>query len=133
MSSNLINPRDIRKFGAIGSLFFGTLLAVAVWRDQTPVAFFFGLLTLLSIGFLLMPVQMKPIYTGWLKIAHFMGSKVTLVMLGIIFYFVITPVALLKRIFGGRPLPIKPDPDAETYWVTRSEPAQPTERFPKRF
>ena len=133
MSSNLINPRDIRKFGAIGSLFFGTLLAVAVWRDQTPVAFFFGLLTLLSIGFLLMPVRMKPVYTGWLKIAHFMGSKVTLVMLGIIFYFVITPAALLKRIFGGRPLPIKPDPDAETYWVTRSEPAQPTERFPKRF
>ena len=133
MSSNLINPRDIRKFGAIGSLFFGTLLAVAVWRDQTPVALFFGLLTLLSNGFLLMPVQMKPVYTGWLKIAHFMGSKVTLVMLGIIFYFVITPAALLKRIFGGRPLPIKPDPDAETYWVTRSEPAQPTERFPKRF
>lgn len=133
MSSNLINPRDIRKFGAIGSLFFGTLLAVAVWRDQTPVALFFGLLTLLSIGFLLMPVQMKPVYTGWLKIAHFMGSKVTLVMLGIIFYFVITPAALLKRIFGGRPLPIEPDPDAETYWVTRSEPAQPAGRFPKRF
>jgi hypothetical protein len=62
-----------------------------------------------------------------------MGSKVTLVMLGIIFYFVITPAALLKRIFGGRPLPIEPDPDAETYWVTRSEPAQPAERFPKRF
>ena len=133
MSSNLINPRDIRKFGAIGSLFFGTLLAVAVWRDQTPAALFFGFLTLLSIGFLLMPVQMKPVYTGWLKIAHFMGSKVTLVMLGSIFYFVITPAALLKRIFGGRPLPIKPDPDAETYWVTRSEPAQPAERFPKRF
>ncbi|MBW2440314.1 MAG: hypothetical protein JRH12_07570 [Deltaproteobacteria bacterium] len=133
MSSNLINPRDIRKFGAIGSLFFGTLLAVAVWRDQTPVALFFGLLTLLSIGFLLMPVRMKPVYTGWLKIAHFMGSKVTLVMLGIIFYFVMTPAALLKRIFGGRPLPIKPDPDTETYWVTRSEPAQPAERFPKRF
>ena len=133
MNSNLTNPREIRKFGGIGSLFFGTIFAVAVWRDKTPLAFFFGLLTLLSIGFVLMPVQLKPVYAAWLKIAHFIGSKVTILILTIMFYFVITPAALLKRIFGGRPLPVKPDPDAETYWVTRPEPAQPKERFPKRY
>jgi len=62
-----------------------------------------------------------------------MGSKITILILTILFYFVITPAALLKSIFGGKPLPVKPDPDADTYWVTRSEPAQPKERFPKRF
>jgi len=129
----LTNPREIRKFGAIGCIFFGTIFAVAVWRDKTLVAFFFGLLTVLSIGFVLIPVQLQPVYAGWLKIAHFIGSKVTILILSIMFYFVITPAALLKRIFGGRPLPVKPDPDAETYWVTRPEPAQPKERFLKRY
>ena len=129
----MTNPGEIRKFGAIGCIFFGTIFAVAVWRDKTLVAFFFGFLTLLSIGFVLIPVQLKPVYAGWLKIGHFIGSKVTILILTIMFYFVITPAALLKRIFGGRPLPVKPDPDAETYWVTRLEPAQPKERFPKRY
>jgi len=129
----LINPREIRRFGVIGFLFFGTLFAVAVLRDKTLAAYFFGPLAVLSIGFILMPVQLKPVYAGWLKIAHFIGSKVTILILTIFFYFVITPAALLKRIFGGRPLPVKPDPDAETYWVTRPEPAQPKERFPKRY
>jgi len=133
MNSNLINPREIRRFGVIGFLFFGTLFAVAVLRDKTLAAYFFGPLAVLSIGFILMPVQLKPVYAGWLKIAHFIGSKVTILILTIFFYFVITPAALLKRIFGGRPLPVKPDPDAETYWVTRPEPAQPKERFPKRY
>jgi hypothetical protein len=133
MNSNLTNPREIRKFGVLGCIFFGTIFAVAVWRDKTPLALFFGLLTLLSIGFVLIPVQLKPVYAAWLKIAHFIGSKVTILILTIMFYFVITPAALLKRIFGGRPLPVKPDPDAETYWVTRPEPAQPRERFPKRY
>jgi hypothetical protein len=133
MNSNLINPREIRKFGAIGILFFGTLLAVAVWRDKTMMTYFFGLLAVLSIGFVLMPVTLQPVYAGWLKVAHFIGSKVTVLILTILFYLVITPAALLKRIFGGRPLPLKPDPDAATYWVTRPEPAQPKERFPKRF
>ena len=133
MNSNLTNPREIRKFGGIGFIFFGTLFAVAAWRDKTLVAFLFGLLVVLSSGFVLMPVLLKPVYIGWLKIAHFIGSKVTILILTIFFYFVMTPAALLKRIFGGRPLPVKPDPDAETYWVTRTEPAQPKERFPKRF
>jgi hypothetical protein len=133
MNSNLIDPREIRKFGAIGVIFFGTILAVAVWRDKILVAFFFGLLAALSTGFFLMPVLLKPVYIGWLKIAHFIGSKVTLLILTIFFYLVMTPAALLKRIFGGRPLPVKPDLDAETYWVTRTEPAQPKDRFPKRF
>ncbi|MGD8295947.1 MAG: hypothetical protein PVG67_06115 [Desulfobacterales bacterium] len=129
MNSNLTNSREIRKFGAIGLIFFGTLLAVSIWRDKT----LFSLLAVLSSGFVLMPVLLKPIYIGWLKIAHFIGSKVTILILTIFFYFVMTPAALLKRIFGGRPLPVKPDPDAETYWVTRTEPAQPKERFLKRF
>ena len=129
----MTNPGEIRKFGAIGCLFFGTIFTVALWRDKALVAFFFGLLTVLSIGFVLIPVQLKPVYAGWLKIGHFIGSKVTILILTIMFYFVITPAALLKRIFGGRPLPVKPDPDADTYWVTRPEPAQPKERFLKRY
>ena len=133
MNSNSINPREIRKFGVIGCIFFGTLLGIAVWRDHILLACIFGLSELLSIGFITMPIRLQPVYAGWLKIAHFMGSKITLLMLGIMFYVVMTPVALLKRIFGGRPLPIKPDPNAESYWVTRAEPAQPRERFPKRF
>jgi carbamoyltransferase len=54
-------------------------------------------------------------------------------MLTALFYLVITPAALIKRIFGGRSLPLKPDKNVSTYWVTRPEPAQPKERFQKRF
>ena len=133
MNSNLINPKEIRKFGIVGGVFFGTLFAVAIWRDKIFATYFFGILSLLSSGFILLPVQLKPVYTTWLKLAHYIGSNVTLLILTILFYFVITPAALLKRIFGGRPLPVKPDPNTSTYWVTRPEPAQPRERFPKRY
>jgi hypothetical protein len=133
MNSNSIDPREIRKFGVMGFIFFGTFFAVAIWRDKTLAAYFFGLLAVLSSGFILMALQLRPVYAAWLKITRFIGSKVNVLILTILFYFVITPTALLKRIFGGRPLPVKPDPNATTYWVTRLEPAQPKERFPKRY
>jgi hypothetical protein len=58
---------------------------------------------------------------------------VTGLMLTLAYFLVITPAAWLKRIFGGRPLPLKPDREASSYWVEREEAAQPRERFLKRF
>ena len=133
MNLNSTNPREIRKFGIIGSIFFGSLLTVALWRDKALAAYFFGFLSFLSFGFILIPMRLRRVYAVWLKIANFIGVTITILILSILFYFVITPAAFIKKIFGGRPLPLKPDHNASTYWVTRPEPAQPKERFPKRF
>ena len=80
-----------------------------------------------------MPGPLRPAYVAWLKFAHFVGQVVTALMLTLAFYLVITPSGLIKRVFGGRALPVKPDKEAPTYWVERKEPAQPKERFLKRF
>ena len=92
-----------------------------------------GVLTLLGAGFVMIPMGMKPVYRTWLRIAHLIGRGITTLMLTLGFYLVITPAGLLKRVFGGRPLPLKPDKNAATYWVKRMEPAQPKERFIKRY
>lgn len=124
---------EIRKFGAIAFPFFGLLCSLAVWREKILLAFFFGSLSLLGLGFLTIPKPLKPVYEKWLAIAHFIGKTITTTMLALAYYLVITPAALMKKIFGGSPLPLKPDKDASSYWVSRSEPAQPKERFLKRY
>ena len=58
---------------------------------------------------------------------------ITTLILALAYYLVITPAALIKMLFGGRPLPIKPDKKALSYWVDRTEPVQPKERFIKRY
>jgi hypothetical protein len=45
---------------------------------------------------------------------------------------VITPAALLKHIFGGAPLPIRPDNNVLSYWVTRNEAVKSKEQFKKK-
>jgi len=127
------HKNEIRKFGIIALCFFGALCALALWRDRTIPSVFFGFLALLGLGFLLLPGPMGPVHAGWLKVAHAIGRAITTVIMTLSFYLVITPSGLLKRVLGGRPIPGKPDRDAETYWITREEPAQPKERFYKRF
>ena len=133
MSSNSIDTREIRKFGVIAFFFFGCLAIIGIWTKKPLPTYLFGFLSLLGMSFVLIPSKTKPVYSLWLRIAHFLGRVVTTVILTLAYYLVITPAALIKRIFGGAPLPIKPDKNCPSYWVTREEPAQPKERFFKRF
>lgn len=125
--------KDIRKFGTIALIFFGTLFVIAVWRQKTVSSIVFGCLGGLGVGFILLPEVLRPVYTAWLAAAHMIGQIITAVALTLAYYLVITPSAIIKRLFGGRPLPVRPDKNATTYWVDRNEPAQPKERFIKRY
>jgi len=125
--------KTIRKFGAIAFLFFGALFALGFWRQKLLPVYLFGFLSALGLGFVLFPSYLKPVYIAWLKIAHLLGKIFTTFILTLVYYLIITPAALIKRVFGGRPLPTSPDKDVLSYWVDRAEPAQPKERFLKRY
>ena len=133
MDSNSTDTRAIRRFGFVVFVFFGALCAVGAWGQRPVPAFLFGLLGSLGICFLLFPYRARHVHAGWLKCAHILGRIVTVLMLTLAYFLVITPSAWLKRLFGGRPLPGRPDPKASSYWVDREQPAQPRERFLKRF
>ena len=128
-----MSEKDIRKFGVVALIFFGALCALGLWMKKPLPIYLFGFLSILGFGFILIPTQLRPVYVAWLKIAHFIGRMVTIFILALAYYLVITPSALIKWIFGGRPLPTKPDKEAMSYWFDRTEPVQPKERFLKRF
>lgn len=133
MHSNSIDIKNIRQFGGVAFVFFGCLCGLGIWSNKPIPTYLFGTLALLGLGFILLPLPLKPLYTGWLKVAHFVGRVITTIILALSYYLLITPAALIKRVFGGRPLALKPDKNASSYWVPRTEPAQPRERFLKRF
>jgi len=133
VNSNSIDIKEIRKFGLIALIFFGCLCAIGIWVKKPVPIYLFGCLSLLGLAFILVPGPLRPVHAGWLKIAHFIGRAITALVLILAYYLVITPTAFIKRLFGGRPLPVRPDKTASTYWVERSEPVQPKERFIKRY
>jgi len=133
MNSNSTDTREVRKFGFIALVFFGCLCVLGLWMKKPLPAYLFGFLSILGLGFILIPAQLKPVHAAWLKVAHLLGRIITTLILALAYYLVITPAALIKRLFGGRPLPVKPDKEASSYWVDRTEPAQPKERFLKRY
>lgn len=133
MSSNSTDSKEIQKFGVIALVFFGSLCALGFFTNKSIPTYLFGFLSILGLGFIVIPSPLRPVYTAWLKVAHLIGKIVNALVLTFAYYLVITPSALIKRLFGGRPLPVKPDSEVSSYWIDRIEPAQPKERFLKRY
>ena len=133
MNSNLTDKTQIRKFGLIAFIFFGILCGLGIWKERLLPIYIFGFLSTIGIGFIVAPSPLRPLYNAWLRFAHFISRVITHVILVFIYYLVITPSGLIKRLIGGKPLPVKPDKNISSYWVERSEPAQPRDRFLKRY
>jgi hypothetical protein len=54
-------------------------------------------------------------------------------VLGLLFFAVVTPIGLLMRMFGQRPLALGFDKTATSYWVVRTEPTAPPGSMRKQF
>jgi hypothetical protein len=82
---------------------------------------------------LLKPGLLHPLNVLWFKFGMLLHHIITPVVLGLMFFVVFTPIGLWMRIVRKRPLNLRFDPDAKTYWVERKPPGPPSESFKNQF
>ena len=94
-----------RKFGLTVGTAFLVLGAVALWRGrETPAVVLATIGAVLALAGLLVPTRLGPVESAWMKLAHAISKVTTPIVMGIIYFVVITPAGVLRRSFGGNPL-----------------------------
>ena len=70
---------------------------------------------------LIVPTIFYPFAIIWLSLSHFLGLFVPKILLSIIFYLIVTPVGVIRRIFGLDTLSLKKyKKDARSVMVERN-------------
>ena len=126
------NPsnRELRQFAGIWFPAFWALVGWIVWNttDNLPLTLTLwvvaGVVSL--VGFIL-PAFMRPIFVGWMIAAYPIGWTVSLALLTIIYFLVLTPIGLGVRLFGRDPMNRTFDRNASSYWL-KHEPVPEVER-----
>ncbi len=115
--STRLTVAEGRRFGlTVGAAFLG-LGGVAWWRGRERTgAVFAAIGALLIAGALLAPARLGPIYRAWMASAHGLSRVTTPLVLGVVFYCVLTPVGVLRRLLGASPLR---RPQGASGWVPR--------------
>ena len=78
------------------------------------------------------PGFLKGTYLASAYAALPIGLVVSYLILGVIYYLVLTPVGLLLRLRGYDPLSREWEPNAGTYWIRR-EALRDTDRYFRQF
>lgn len=78
-----------------------------------------------------LPRQLTPLAQGWLRLGHLLGQINTWLLLGVVFFVLITPLALLMRLSGRDALRLKRK-SQPSYWL-RQERRWPPESFKDQF
>ena len=110
-----------RSFGIVFSIFF-SLVGIYLLLNNSPVYYWSFLISLifLILGLLNSKI-LGPLNQIWFKFGILLGKVVSPIVMGIIFFLVITPIAILLKIFGKDVLKLKLN-NNETYWIEKNEP-----------
>lgn len=67
------------------------------------------------------PVVLAPANKLWMKFGLLLHRVTSPIILGCMFFVVLTPVALVMRASKKDLLGLRPEPEKETYWVERAD------------
>ncbi|MHB8973539.1 MAG: SxtJ family membrane protein [Pirellulaceae bacterium] len=123
-----VNPTDrqLRQFAGLVIPLLAVLCATVLWWRSSGGTASVWILILLSaaglfaLGGSLRPALARPIYVGWMYAAYPIGWVIGHVVIGVVFFLVLTPIALVMRACGRDPLQRKFDATRASYWEKRS-------------
>jgi hypothetical protein len=123
--------RTLQQFGGLSVAFlsYGAFVHGYLRHQPNLAVVFAGLAAVMGVLALIKPSFIRPIYVGAMVITFPIGWTISRVLLGLIYYGLITPIALIFRLIGRDALYLKHHSDAKTYWLPKVISTDPKRYF----
>lgn len=122
--------KDLRNFGLlVGAIFIVIGLWPMVFRGEDGRLWAIGLGGALICTGALAPSVLAPVHKGWMLIGHVLGWINTRILLGMVFYGLVTPIGIMFRLMGKDTMRQAFSEGSSTYRVVR----QPRPRSHMKF
>lgn len=119
-------PEKMGSERSFGYVVGGILLLIALWplhAGHAPYWFVLAPAVPLIALAAIRPTLLAPLNKLWFKLGMLLGRIVSPIVLGIVYFLWITPIAFIMRLAGKKFLALDFEPDAKSYWIIR-EPAK---------
>lgn len=109
---------------SFGILFFVVFLLIGLWpitKGQSPRIIFFPFALFFLIFGLMNSKVLSPLNNLWIKLGEFLGLIIAPIVMGLVYFVILTPLSLLIRLFGKDLLKIKFLKKTNSYWIKREK------------
>ena len=112
-----LTAQEGRKFGLTVGVAFLVLAAISLLRHHTLTPKILGGLGgALVLAGLVIPTLLGPVQRGWMAFAHLLSKFTTPIFMGLVYFLVVTPIALFTRAIGRQPMK-HPEQDGGGFWM----------------
>ncbi|MBI9071469.1 MAG: hypothetical protein JEY94_07710 [Melioribacteraceae bacterium] len=111
--------KELRDFGFVIGAVLILISFYQLYKDIDLYVYFLSFGSAFAAFGLALPELLKPLQKVWMTLAILMGFVMTRLILGILFYLVITPMAIIAKVFGKDFLNMKIEKDKSSYWNVR--------------
>ena len=120
-----MNNVKISSNRSFGIVFFLLFFVIAFWSfrgdfQQIKIIPFILSLIFLILG-LINSKLLTPLNKLWLKLGELLGRIIAPIVIAIVFFLVVTPIAIIMRLLGKDLLKKKYDSRNKSYWINREE------------
>ena len=115
---------EISSNRSFGIVFFVVFLIVSFWPliHGEPFRIWSAIISLIFLILGLMNSKiLTPLNKLWFKFGMILGAIVAPIVMGIVFFLIITPIGLFMKIIGKDLLKKKFDKKKTTYWIMRDK------------
>jgi hypothetical protein len=128
-----IQPSSDRAFGFVFAAVFGLVGLLPLWRGASPRWWSLAVAGAFLTVALVIPRLLAPLNRVWLMVGLLLHMVVNPLVMALLFFTTVTPIALIMRALGQDPLRLRLDPDAPTYWIERRPPGPSANSMPRQF
>lgn len=116
-----VTRKELRQFGLlVGTVFTVIGLWPLVFRGEPLRLWAIGIGGLLIAVGGVFPSALAPVHKGWMWVGHILGWINTRILLAIVFYALVTPIGLVRRLMGKDTMKQGFTESSTTYRVVRS-------------
>lgn len=122
-----------RSFGALFTIAFGALAGLSWWRGNAGFVWLVAACATFALVTLMRPEWLTPLNRAWMGLAYFLNKLVSPIVLGVLYYCMVTPLGFAMRLAGKDPMRRKFDAAADSYWIARQPPGPPPDSLRNQF
>ena len=114
-----------------GLLFFVVFLLIGLWpllKGDPPRVYFFPFAFIFLILGLINSTLLSPLNKAWIKFGELLGRIIAPIVMGVIYFIILTPLSFLVRFFGKDLLNLKFSNKVNTYWIKRVKDLGPMDK-----
>lgn len=129
----VIKGSSNRSFGIVFAAVFAIIGAFPLISGDLPrvwALIISGIFLVLAFG---APKLLAPFNRLWMLFGLMLHRIVNPLVMALLFFLVVTPIGLMMRLAGKRPLHLEIEPDSDSYWILRDPPGPKPETMKQQF